>query len=269
MNVLVRFFTLTFPGAVYHCRRQLLVGAVAFFVPALALGAWLVNDPAALDTSATRSERITYVEEQFEQYYSEQPQVVFFAEVTTNNIRVAFLAFALGAISAGIGAAWLLVLNGAILGIVSSWMITEGDAARFFGFIVPHGALELTAIVIAGAAGMRVGWSYVAPGDRTRRDALRDEGQRAVTIALGLMSMFLVAGLVEGFITGSGLPTALRVAIGVVLWALYGTYLLVQGRVASEQGVTGLLGEQPRTWAEEPVWERDRMLEPEASPRLT
>jgi hypothetical protein len=126
--------------------------------------------------------------------------------------------------------------------------------------------LELSAIVIAGAAGMRVGWSYVAPGDRTRVDALRDEGQRAVTIALGLMSMFLLAGLVEGFITGSGLPTAVRVGIGVLLWFAYGTYLYVQGRLAADQGITGLLGETPRTWDDEPVWATPV---PEASPQLS
>lgn len=268
VNVFVRFFAFTFPGAVYHCRRQVLVAALLFFVPALALGTWLTLDRAALDTSATKSERVTYVEDQFEQYYSDQPHPVFFAEVTTNNITVAFLAFALGAITAGIGGAWILLTNGAMLGIVSAWMITEGDTSRFFGFILPHGALELTAIVIAGAAGLRVGWSYVAPGDRTRAEAARDEGQRAVTIALGLITMFVLAGLVEGFITGSGLSTFLRVGIGLALWALYVLYLVIRGRAATARGMTGLLGEQPRTWLDEPVWVHDRDLVPESSPRL-
>lgn len=252
MRSVGRFFTLTFPGAVYHRRRFVLVASLVFFVPALVLGVWLSADPAALERSAPRTARQEYVEERFEQYYSDQSPVAFFTGVTTNNIRVSFLAYAAGAVSGGLGAVALLGINGAPLGIIGAWMVAEGDLPRFLGFIVPHGALELTAIVIAGGAGMATGWAAIAPGDRTRPDALRDEGQRSITVILGLMSMFLLAGIVEGFITGRGLPPAMRVGIGVLLWMAYLAYLVVQGRAAAAQGITGLLGEQPRTWADEP-----------------
>jgi uncharacterized membrane protein SpoIIM required for sporulation len=247
-----RFFTLSFPGAVYHRRRFVLVAALVFFVPALVLGVWLSTDPSALDTSAPVKVRREYVEEKFEQYYSDRSPVAFFTEVTTNNIRVSFLAYAAGAVSGGVGAVVLLAYNGAPLGIIGAWMVAEGDLPRFLGFIVPHGALELTAIVIAGAAGMSTGWAAIAPGDRTRADALRDEGQRSITVILGLTSMFLAAGVIEGFITGRGLPVGLRVGIGVLLWVAYVGYLVTQGRLAAAQGITGLLGEKPRTWADEP-----------------
>jgi uncharacterized membrane protein SpoIIM required for sporulation len=252
MSTAGRFFTLTFPGAVYHCRRFLFIAAVAFFLPAAVLGVWLSVDPHALDVSAPRESRQAYVEDNFEQYYSESSPLTFFTQVTTNNIRVSFTAYAAGAVSGGLGAILLLAYNGAPLGIIGAWMLAEGDLARFLGFIIPHGALELTAIIIAGGAGMAAGWSLIAPGDRTRGAALREEGQRSVTIILGLMTMFLGAGLIEGFITGRGLPAGARVGIGVILWLGYITYLVVQGRAAADRGITGLLGEQPRTWEDEP-----------------
>lgn len=247
------FFVYTFPGAVYHCRRFIWVMAAIFFVPAILLAVWLVNDPAALDRSAPKKERVQYVHDEFEQYYSEQPSPVFFTEVTTNNIRVSFFAFGFGAVSGGAGAIYLIIENGAMLGVVASWMITEGDFWRFLGFIIPHGALELSAIVIAGGAGLRIGWTAIAPGDRTRSDAFREEGLRAITIIIGIMTMFVCAGLIEGFITGSGLPTGARVGIGVLLWMAYIGYLVVQGRAAASLGITGLLGERPRRWEDAPV----------------
>ncbi|MCU0268765.1 MAG: stage II sporulation protein M [Acidimicrobiales bacterium] len=252
-DALVRFFTLTYPGAVYHYRRFVAVAALLFFGPALVMGVWLVNDPDALDESASKRDRIVYVEDLFESYYSDRPSAQFFTEVTVNNIRVAFLAFALGTVTLGLGAVWLLVLNGSYLGVVASWMITEGDAGRFFAFIVPHGALELTAIVIAGATGLAMGWSVIAPGDRNRGEAFGEEGLRAVTIVLGLMTMFALAGLVEGFITGSGLPTWARVGIGVLLWIVYVGYLVSQGRIAASRGVTGTIGRRRRRWEDEPL----------------
>jgi uncharacterized membrane protein SpoIIM required for sporulation len=251
-RAVTQFFALSFPGAVHHCRRFVLVAALVFFVPALALGVWLSHDQAALDNSAPRKVRQEYVQERFEQYYSDQSPLAFFTQVTTNNIRVSFLAYAAGAVSGGLGAVLLLAYNGAPLGIISAWMLADGDLPRFLGFIVPHGALELTAVVIAGAAGMATGWAVISPGDRTRADALRDEGQRSITVILGLTTMFVAAGIIEGFITGRGLPPALRVGIGVLLWLAYVGYLTVQGRIAAAQGITGLLGEHARTWDDEP-----------------
>lgn len=252
LSTVSRFLVLTYPGAVYHCRRAIAVAAVAFFAPAIILGVWLSFDAEALDRSAPEHARREYVEERFEQYYSDQPSALFFTEVTTNNIRVSFLALALGAVSGGIGSIWLLVQNGIPLGIISAWMVSEGDLLRFFGFIIPHGTLELSAIVIAGGAGIRLGWSSLVPGDRTRSDAFRDEGQRTISIIAGLMTMFVLAGLIEGFITGSGLPAGFRAGIGALLGIIYIAFLVLQGRSAAAQGITGLLGEQPRTWDDEP-----------------
>jgi uncharacterized membrane protein SpoIIM required for sporulation len=239
------FFTTTFPAAVWQSRRFIVVAAACFLVPALFVGLWLVNDPAALDASASPAQRVEYVENQFEQYYSEQPSAQFFTAVTTNNIRVGFLAFALGALLALPGAA-ILAFNGLFLGQAAAWMVSEGDAVRFWGLILPHGALEISAIVVAGGAGLRLGWAVIAPGDRTRGRALGEEGRRAVTIVLGLVVVFTVAGIVEGFVTGSGLPPLVRVAIGVLVAGAFWAYVVAQGRVATDAGFTGAIGEQDR-----------------------
>jgi uncharacterized membrane protein SpoIIM required for sporulation len=239
------FFVVSFPAAVWHQRRAIAAATFLFVVPAFLVAVWLLNDPVALDASASPGERRHYVEEQFEQYYSEQPSAQFFTQVTTNNIRVAFLAFALGALLCLPGAL-ILAYNAVALGQAAAWMISEGDALRFWGLILPHGALEITAIVIASGAGLALGWAVIAPGDRTRGQALMEEGRRAVVIVLGLMATFVAAGLIEGFVTGSGLPAGIRVAIGLIAWTVFVVYLYVQGKAAVAQGYTGALGEGER-----------------------
>jgi uncharacterized membrane protein SpoIIM required for sporulation len=239
------FFTVTFPAAVWHQRRPILAALLLFVVPAALVGLWLVSDPIALEASGSAAERRIYVEEQFEQYYSDDPSAQFFTAVTTNNIRVGFAAFALGALLCLPGA-FILVLNAVNLGVAAAWMISEGEALRFWGLILPHGALEITAIVIAGGAGLALGWAVIAPGDRRRADALAEEGRRAVAIVGGLMATFLVAGLIEGFVTGSALPASVRVAIGLVTWAVFVLYVVALGRDAAGRGYTGALGEDER-----------------------
>ena len=240
-----QFFAVSFPAAVWDSRRFIGIGVALFFVPALAMGVWLTHDQRALDASATPQQRSEYVNERFEQYYSNQPHALFFTEVTTNNIMVSFLAFAGGALFCVFGA-YLLIQNGLALGQAASWMITEGDALRFFGLILPHGLLELSAICIAGGTGLRLGWALIAPGDRTRGEALGEQGRRSVVVVLGLMTMFLAAGTIEGFVTGSGLAPWARVTIGVVAWTTFMAYLIIKGRAAAARGFTGELGERQR-----------------------
>jgi uncharacterized membrane protein SpoIIM required for sporulation len=118
-----------------------------------------------------------------------------------------------------------------------------GQQPKFWGLILPHGLLELTAVFIAGGAGLRLGWTLIDPGDRTRRAALAEEGRRALAIVAGLVVVFAVAGTIEGFVTGSSLPTWARVGIGVVGEATLLSWLFVRGRAAARQGLTGALGE--------------------------
>jgi uncharacterized membrane protein SpoIIM required for sporulation len=239
------FFVVTYPAAVWDSRRYVMLGVALTFVPALLVGAWLVGDARALNATGTPRERHQYVHDEFEQYYSDQPHAQFFTEVTTNNIRVSFVAFAGGA-ALGLIGILELVINGLNLGQAAAWMITDGSGWRFLGLILPHGLLELTAICIAGGTGLRLGWLIIAPGDRPRSVALGEQGRRSIVIIIGLMTMFLAAGTIEGFITGANLPAGVKVAIGATAWLAYVGYLVAFGRAAAAQGFDGDLDEVQR-----------------------
>jgi uncharacterized membrane protein SpoIIM required for sporulation len=240
-----QFFTVTFPAAVWDSRRFVAVSAALLFVPAIAVGAWLANSDAALQASAPAAVREAYVQEDFESYYSSEPAAQFATQVTVNNIQVSILAFGAGILLC-LGTAVILITNGAGLGQAAGLFAAAGEQARFYGLILPHGLLELTAVVIAGAAGLRLGWAVIAPGDATRADALADQGRRSVTIIIGLVLAFITAGTIEGFVTGSGLPTSLRVGVGIAVETAFLTYIVVQGRAAAAHGYSGRLDELDR-----------------------
>ena len=239
-----RFFTATFPAAVWHLRRFVAVSTLLLILPAMAMGLWLDSSPRAVDAAAPAAAREAFLEEDFEAYYSSAPASQFAAQVFTNNVRVAILAFA-GGILACLPTAYVLVFNGANVGVAGGLFAAAGQSPRFFGLILPHGLLELTAVAIAGAAGLALGWAWLVPGDRLRKEALAEEGRRAVVVVLGLVAAFAVAGLIEGFVTGRPWPTALRVGIGTTVWLAFALYLIGQGRRAASAGLTGLLDEEP------------------------
>ena len=244
LRTIGRFFTATFPASVWHNRWFVAASAFLFFAPAIAIGAWLANSDQAVDAAAPAAVREAYISEDFEDYYSSKPASEFAAQVTTNNIQVGFMAFAAG-IGFCVPTVLLLAFNGANVGFAGGLFHAAGEAPKFYGLILPHGLLELTAVVIAGAAGLRLGWALIDPGDRSRGTALREEGRRAVVMVLGLVLTFVVAGTIEGFVTGSTLPTWARVGLGVLVEVAFVLYVVTQGRAAARAGLTGRFGEQP------------------------
>jgi len=238
-----RFFAETFPAALWHIRWLVVVATALTLVPALIMAAWLPSSPRILDAAAPAELRESYVEEDFANYYSDTASAEFAASVATNNIQVAFLAFALG-ILACYGSVVLLVLNGANLGFAAGLLI-GGNQAGQLALILPHGFLELSAIFIAGAAGLRLGWTLIDPGDRPRGAALVEEGRRSVAVIAGLVVVFVVAGLIEGFVTREAwIPLPAQVAVGFTVWAAFVAYVVVCGRAATSRGLTGAIGEQ-------------------------
>jgi uncharacterized membrane protein SpoIIM required for sporulation len=233
----------TFPAALWHARRPILLSAGLFCATFLVVAVWLVNSPAALDAFfPDPGERQQLLEEDFEAYYSAEPGTTFAARVFTNNAGVGILAFGAG-ILAGVPTLLVLVLNGANVGLAGGLFHASGEAAHFWGLILPHGLLELTGVFIAGGAGLRLGWAVLAPGDRTRRRAVAEEGRRAVVIVIGLVGVFAVAGLLEGYVTPADVPTSARVATGAAVWAAFLAYAVLLGRAAAARGLTGALGE--------------------------
>lgn len=167
-------------------------------------------------------------------------QAVFASAIFTNNIRVSFLAFA-GGVLAGLGTAAVLLYNGLILGVVSGLVIGGGAGGRFAELVLPHGFLELSCIVVTAAAGFRIGWAVVEPGDRTRPGALVAETKMAVEVVLGTIPFLVVAGLVEGFLTPRGLGVAGATALGAGLGAAYWALVWSLGRAPRSVSQAGAL----------------------------
>ncbi|MBX7070430.1 MAG: stage II sporulation protein M [Microthrixaceae bacterium] len=239
-----RFFTETFPAAAWMCRRAIAAAAFLLFAPALALGIWLNVSGEARNAAIDPETQKLVAASEFEEYYKSEAAEAWAFELLTHNIQVSVMAYGGGALG-GVGGVYLLATNGANLGVMAAVMHTHGKGPLFWGLILPHGLLELTAIAVASGAGLRIAWAMFVPGDRTRGQAVAEEGLRSVTVLLGTMVLFVVAGFTEAFVTPSDLPTAARVGIGVVVELLALTWMFGVGRNAATIGLTGKFGEPP------------------------
>ncbi len=152
------------------------------------------------------------------------PSSVLSTAILVNNVRVAFFAFALG-VGLGIGTLLVLVQNAALLGLLAGAYTSLGKAGAFWVLILPHGLLELTAVCISAGAGLRVGWSLVDPGDRPRGRALAEEARDAAMVVLGVIPAFVLAALIEGFLTGN-VPGPAGLATGAAVEAAYLGFLV-------------------------------------------
>lgn len=245
LRAFAAFFTETLPAALWHVRWFLLASGVLTFAPALAFGIWLANSPKAVDATAPAAVRQAYINQEFADYYKSQPSVQFATEVYTNNVQVSFEAFASGVLI--LPAAALLANNGANIGVAGGLFAAAGQSPKFWGLVIPHGLMEMTSVIIAGAAGLSLGWAWVDPGDRRRRDALAEAGRRSIVLVLATVVTLAIAGTIEGFVTGSALPTAARVAIGVSVEVAFLVYAVTLGYLAHRKGLTGAIGERPAT----------------------
>ena len=144
--------------------------------------------------------------------------------ILTNNLTVSFTTFALG-ITAGLGTVWMLLLNGLMMGVVAVACWSAGMSVSLWSFVAPHGVLELPAIFIAAGAGLELGGAMLFPGEMSRYDAVAIAGARSVRLVLGVIPMLLIAGLIEGFISPSQLPVALKFAFAMGLFTLLVLYL--------------------------------------------
>ncbi len=196
---------------------------VLLFAPMVLAAVWAIDDPAAA---------VGVVPAQFQGAadpgggpgaLSGGDQAALSSQIFTNNIRVTFLAIA-GGIFAGLGTAAVLIFNGGFVGAILGLTIENGSSGQLVALILPHGVLELSCIAVSAAAGFRIGWTLVEPGTLTRGQSLRREARPAMELVLGTMPWLVVAGLVEGFVSGStgGLGGAIVVGggLGAVFWGL-------------------------------------------------
>jgi uncharacterized membrane protein SpoIIM required for sporulation len=209
----------------------LLVSALLLFGPWVLSAVWAVRDPGAASGVVPSEYRsVTEPRERGTDLgLTTDEQAAFSSEIFTNNIRVTLVAFA-GGIAAGLGTAVLLVYQGVLFGAITGLSIWAGNGEPFFELVTAHGVLELSCVVVASAAGLRMGWALVSPGHRRRGAALASEARVAVEVVLGTAPWLVLAGLVEGFLTPRGLGLTAAVVLGVALGAVYWSLVLWRGR---------------------------------------
>ena len=236
-----RFFALQLPAALYRVRWTTLVIALAFVAVATTVAFWVSGDAARVASLGTEAQLEKYAEEDFTNYYSENPAAVFAGTVWTNNAWIAAQCVMFGV--TGIWPLMVLVQNAVGVGTAAAVMLSFDRGDVFLQFILPHGFLEMTCIFVAGAAGLHIFWAWVAPGRRSRGEALAAEGRSLATVAIGLVFALALSGIVEGFVTPQPWPWQIKIVLGAAALALFLVYMLVVGRRAARQGETGDLTE--------------------------
>ncbi|HYC47706.1 MAG TPA: stage II sporulation protein M [Burkholderiales bacterium] len=216
-------------------RRAVLAAAVLFGVPFIGMGVltWLYPDAALYVVPA---EQIAEFEEMYGRNADRlgrrgaETDFAMFGFYIFNNVRIAFQMFA-GGLLFGIGALFFLLFNGVALGTVFGYVTNAGLGVAFYSFVAGHSALELTGLVLAGAAGLKLGGALVAPGRLTRTQALVAAGRAAAGIMYGAAAMLFAAAFVEAFWSPRGaIEPAIKYAVGAAGWVLVVGYFLFAGR---------------------------------------
>jgi uncharacterized membrane protein SpoIIM required for sporulation len=238
------FFAVSFPAMAYRARWWWLVTSLGCVATSLLIGWWVARSPAVQAALLPRAAVRDLVNHQFRRYYSEYPATSFAAQVWTNNAWLAALALISGVLL-GLPTLWLLLTNAANAGVAGGLMAAHGKTALFFALIAPHGMLELSAVFLAAATGLRLGWTVIDPGPRPRARALAEEGRASVTVALGVAAALAVSGVIEAFVTPSPLPTWARIGLGAAAEALFLGYVLAAGRRAVTAGRSADMAHAP------------------------
>ncbi|MEU8544973.1 stage II sporulation protein M [Streptomyces sp. NPDC048717] len=241
------FFATGFPAAVYRARHWWIPTAILSVLVGALIGWWVAAHPEVQSALGAPAElrAMTRPGGEYETYYSSHPAASFSAQVWTNNAQAAAVCLVLGAFL-GIPVLLILFANMLNLGLGLGLMASAGRLDVFLGLILPHGLLELTAVFVAAGTGLRLGWTLVDPGPTTRRAALAEQGRAAIGMAIGLALVLFVSGLIEGFVTPSGLPTWARIGIGVTAELAFLVYVYVLGGRAARAGDTGDVEEADR-----------------------
>lgn len=155
---------------------------------------------------------------------------VMFGYYVMHNIGIAFQTFASGLLL-GVGSAFFLLYNGLIIGAVAGHLTEIGFGQTFWSFVIGHGAFELSAIALAGAAGLKLGWALIAPGRLTRGEALKTAARTSVLLVCGVMLFLLIAAFIEAYWSSrTGVTPPIKYAVGAALWIAVAAYLLFAGR---------------------------------------
>jgi uncharacterized membrane protein SpoIIM required for sporulation len=218
----VGFFTHGYWRRVRERPAILAVSALLLLGPTLVAGLWGWQDPGGAGAlMPSSSEAVARPRPEGASVGMTSGEMASFsAGIFTNNIQVSFAAVA-GGITLGLLTAVVLLFNGVMVGVILGVGTAAGNGSILLELIVPHGVLELSCIIVAGAAGLRMGWALVDPGRRPRGQALVAEARAAIELVLGTAVWLVVAGLTEGIVTPRGIGVGPAVAVGVGLGLLY------------------------------------------------
>lgn len=228
------FFGTGYWGLIRERLGFVALGWALLVVPGVLVGLWAAGDPAEAAGFLPAAYRGVGENIGGDLGLPVGTQAALAGRILTNNIQVSFLAFA-GGITAGLGTAVVLLYNGALIGGVAGLAVDAGRAGPLIELVAPHGVLELSVIVVSAAAGMTIGGALIDPGSRRRQVALTEGARRGAEIVLGTAPWFVLAGLVEGFVTPSGLGPGPALAVGAAIGAVYWFLVFWRGRAGPEE----------------------------------
>lgn len=233
-----RFFSTDFPHALYINRHLIGLAALLFVGSALAMGFWCYFDTSIVYSVMSAGEAREYQsmydpsQRALGRPRQSDTDLMMFGFYIKNNIGISFRMFASGLLG-GIGSLFFIVYNGVAMGAVAGFLTHQGFAETFYPFVIGHGAFELTALIVSGGAGLRLGGALLAPGSYSRVRALRIAGRETATLMIGVALMLTIAAFLEAFwSSGTALPMATKLGVGAMLWLLVCTYLFSAGRLS-------------------------------------
>ena len=239
---LIRYFVDTFPRRVREQSGYVWLATALFYGPGLILGLliWLQPEVVYHVVDSYTVGRLESMYDPEAEWHGEERgsagDMQMFGYYIRNNISIGFQTFASG-LFAGLGSLFYLLYNGIYFGAIAGHIINIGYQDTFFPFVIGHGSFELTAIVLAGAAGLKLGHAVIAPGQRTRLDALKHSGRIALDIVYGVFVMLLIAAFFEAFWSSNAhMDIAIKYIVGAFLWALVIGYLVMAGRTPRHPG---------------------------------
>ena len=228
-----QFYAVTFPRRYRELWPYTLTAFLMVMIPGIVLYWLAAHDPrilervmAGFDAEAFRrevSERETWTEIRASMGSATS------AFIMTNNIQVMFLAFA-GGMTGGLLTLWILFSNGLMLGGIFGALAHFGQTGKLWNFVVSHGPVELSVIFLAGGCGLAMGDALLRPGLLGRGAALAERAHSAVQVILGAAPLLVIAGLIEGYISPSGLSFAVKSVVGLVTGGLLHAYWWLGGR---------------------------------------
>jgi len=236
INRFVHFFVMRFPRLLREQQKYFWVAAAMLYLPAFVFACASIIIPEIVYTMVAPGEV-----QNFEEMYNPANHTLgsarnaetnwyMFGYYINNNISVSFRTFASGLLG-GIGSLFFLVFNGLLFGAIAGHLINVGYDETFFTFVIAHGSFELTAIIISGAAGLKLGVSLLCPGNLTRIESLKNAAHIAIQLIYGVIAMLVVAAFIEAFWSSNNLFAAWqKYLVGGVLWLAVACYLIFSGR---------------------------------------